>query len=582
MLKKKEIENKIKQTFTQITPNVFDSVLSDCKKQKGRVIVMTDKQKLAPWKKSIIGIAAALVILIGGAFSIQAYRAQHAVASTVSLDVNPSIEIKVNQKEQVLEVNAKNEDAQIVIGNMDFSGSTLDLTVNAIIGSMLRNGYLSDIANSILISVDNNNTAKAAELQKKLTDEINQLFQNNTFSGAILSQSISPNAELQTLADTYQITLGKANLIQQIVNQNPLYNFEDLVSLSINELNLLSNSAQTNLENVDSVGTASDKAYSGIEKAKEIAFQHAGISASDATNLEIELDYDKGVMLYEIEFNSGSIEFEYDIHAVTGEVLKYSSNDKQSAPSQGTDTIISEAEAKEIALTHASVTESSIQNYQIKLERDDGRQIYDIEFYAGNNKYSYDINAADGTIVKYDKEIISSQTGSQGGTSSSTYIGEAKAQEIALAHAGVTIDNIYGYQVEFERDDGVYLYEIEFYSDYTEYSYEINALTGSILKYDKEFEDDHHHIQTTAPAATSAPSPSSSPSSYIGEAKAQEIALADAGVSSSDIRGYKVELDRDDGIVVYEIEFHSGRVEYSYEINASTGSIVKSDREIDD
>ena len=151
-----------------------------------------------------------------------------------------------------------------------------------------------------------------------------------------------------------------------------------------------------------------------------------------------------------------------------------------------------------------------------------------------------------------------------------------------MAHAGVTIDNIYGYQVEFERDDGVYLYEIEFYSDYTEYSYEINALTGSILKYDKEFEDDHHHIQTTAPAATSAPSPSSSPSSYIGEAKAQEIALADAGVSSSDIRGYKVELDRDDGIVVYEIEFHSGRVEYSYEINASTGSIVKSDREIDD
>ena len=62
-------------------------------------------------------------------------------------------------------------------------------------------------------------------------------------------------------------------------------------------------------------------------------------------------------------------------------------------------------------------------------------------------------------------------------------------------------------------------------------------------------------------APKSSPAQASS-TSYIGESKAKELALKHAGISADKISNYKIELDRDDGTAVYEIEFQSGRTEY--------------------
>ena len=298
----KEAEQKIKLAFLNAVPDIRDSVLSDCQTQKGAVTIMTDIKKKNPWTKRLAGIAAAFALLIGGITGFQVYQTNYTVASLISLDVNPSIEIQVNRKEQVLAVNARNDDAKIVVGDMDFKGSSLDVTINALIGSMLRNGYLNEMANSILVSVDNQDPIKGAELQERLAAEINEVLQTGTFNGAVLSQTISADPSLRSLADTYGITLGKAQLIQQIINQNTFYSFEDLVPLSINELNLISESGNLKLANVSSLGTASDKAYLGEEKAKDAALSHANVSADKITHYEIELDYENGVMVYEIEF----------------------------------------------------------------------------------------------------------------------------------------------------------------------------------------------------------------------------------------------------------------------------------------
>ena len=318
----KDTEQKIKQAFSNAVPDIRDSILSDCKSQKGAVIIMTDTNKRTFSPRRLAGIAAAFVLLIGGMAGFQTYRTNYSVASTVSLDVNPSIEIQVNKKEEVLAVNPRNEDAQIVVGDMDFKGSNLDVAVNALIGSMLRNGYLNELANSILISVDNQDPAKSAELQERLANEINAVLQSGTFDGAVLSQSISADSKLRELADTYGITLGKAQLIQQITQQSAFYSFEDLVPLSINELNLLTESGNLNLANVSSLGTASDKAYIGQEKAKQAAISHAGASADKLTEYEIELDFEHGVMVYEVEFKCEGFEYDYEIDAITGAVLK--------------------------------------------------------------------------------------------------------------------------------------------------------------------------------------------------------------------------------------------------------------------
>ena len=69
--------------------------------------------------------------------------------------------------------------------------------------------------------------------------------------------------------------------------------------------------------------------------------------------------------------------------------------------------------------------------------------------------------------------------------------------------------------------------------------------------------------------------------SYISEADAKEKAFGHAGISESDAIGFRIELDRDDRIVHYDIEFRSGNYEYDYEINAETGEIISSEKDFD-
>ena len=119
-----------------------------------------------------------------------------------------------NRSEEVVKANALNDDANVILDGMDLKGVDLDVAVNAIIGSMLKNGYIDELRNSVLVSVENDDAAKGAALQERLTAEIEQLLSASSISGAVLSQTITDDQSLQQLADTYGISVGKAALIQ--------------------------------------------------------------------------------------------------------------------------------------------------------------------------------------------------------------------------------------------------------------------------------------------------------------------------------------------------------------------------------
>lgn len=464
-MNKKDIEKNLKGAFEKATPDCFNSILSDCRDKKGIVIDMNETKSKKGFIYKIAAIAAAFVLIVCGTFIGFNVYSNNSVYSVVSLDVNPSIEIKTNKNNKVLDVSALNEDGQKVIGEMDFKGSSLELTVNALIGSMLKNGYLSDIANSILISVDNNDPEKSAELQKQLTEEINALIKANSFDGAVLSQSVSHDKDIETLAENYGITVGKAQLINQIVSQNSLYKFEDLVPLSINELNLLSESGNLKLDNIQSVGSASDKAYVGEQKAKAAAIAKAGVNEADIYKYECELDFDDGLMIYEIEFSCGGYEYDFDINATTGEIIKWNrdNDDDYRAPSGGTTGGSSNN-------TGSSNTTGSSNN-------------------TGNTGGSTGGNTGGSNAAGTSSSSQNSNGGSTGANTGTKYIGEQKAKSAALSHAGVSADNIREYECELDRDDGIVVYEIEFKSGNYEYSYEINATDGKVLKYEKDFDD---------------------------------------------------------------------------------------------
>ena len=613
---------KIKKAFSAATPDVLGSILSDCESQKEKVIYMNQSKHVNKFVKMAASIAAAVVIVLAGTASYFVYSANYKVSSTISLDVNPSIEITVNSKEKVLKVLPLNADAEKVVGDMDFSGSDLDITVNALIGSMLRNGYLNELSNSILISVDTKDETEGAELREKLTAEINAILSSDTFDGAVITQNITSDKQLQTLADTYGITPGKAQLVSQIVSSNELYSFEELSKLSINELNLLSatGTLADSSDNIDSTGKASTKAYIGEDKALETALNHANVDKSSALQIKTELDFEDGTMVYEVEFKYNGYEYDYEINATTGDIIKsgkeydddYNHNGNTTKPgnsnsgnSNSTNNYITQDTAKATALNHAGVKESDVLFVKNEFDYDDGRAVYDIDFKYGGYEYDYEIDASTGDILKSEKDIdddyrpTGATSGNSGNSTSgnntsgnsgsaNNYITQETAKATALNHAGVKESDVLFVKNEFDYDDGRAVYDIDFKYGGYEYDYEIDASTGDILKSEKDIDDDYRPTGATSGNSGNSTSGnntsgnSGSANNYITQETAKATALNHAGVKESDVLFVKNEFDYDDGKAVYEIEFKHGAYEYEYEIDALTGEVIKSEKDIDD
>lgn len=517
-----ELERRLRTALDHAAPNDLEGVLSRCETGKGTVIDMTNAVETKKKKRRWAPLAAAAclaLVLVGGGGGYYYYSANNAVASLVSLDVNPSIQLEVNKNEKVLSATPMNDDGAEILDGMDLKGTQADVAMYAIIGSLLQHGYVDELANSILITVEDDDQARGEKLQQELTAQADAALANAQVNGAVLAQTLQNSEELSQKAQEYGISTGKAALIQAIVEgSNNTKTFENLVGLSINELNLLytaqaplegqtsdsqQNTGTANTAPITTSGSASQSAYIGLEAAKEAALKHAGFSASDATFVEAEYDYDDGRMVYEVEFHVKGTEYDYEIDAQTGAVVKYKNEQNGantgSSGSANTSSFIGESAAKAAALSHAGVSESSTKYCNAWLEYDDGRaECYEVEFMAGNTRYEYKIALTSATVLESERESYggsgssgqsTGQSGSQtsgGSGTSSTDIGAEKAKSIALNHAGISASQTSEMKVEQDWDDGVLEYEVEFKAGGVEYEYTIHGGTGQILKYESD------------------------------------------------------------------------------------------------
>ena len=149
-------------------------------------------------------------------------------------------------------------------------------------------------------------------------------------------------------------------------------------------------------------------------------------------------------------------------------------------------TSITEEQAKEIAASHAGVTVADLTFHSVSLEEDDGRRVYDVEFYSGSTEYDYEIDAATGDILSYDNDVENFSIPQQQGTATGSYIGEDAAKAAALQRAGLTEDQVRWEKCELDEDDGRFSYELEFSSGQHEYECEVEAFTGEILNFEQD------------------------------------------------------------------------------------------------
>lgn len=394
-----ELELTLKSALEHAAPDNIAGVLSRCGAQEApeKAPKKRSARRFVPWLA-----AACLALLVTGGMLVQQ---ANAVASVISLDVNPSIELQVNSSERVLRCLALNQEAQDILGGMDLTGTQLDVAVNAIIGSLVQNGYLDSLSSAILISVEDNDTQRGTRLQQDLTSQVDTALQNASANAAILSQTFTQDASLETQARENNISVGKAALIQAVQALNSSLTFEDLSTLNVEELEQLRESGAPGLP----IGT---------NAAANAAQEYAGVLEVSAVVWEVDPELDEYTPHYEVELETQWGEFEYKVDAYTGEILSGpadimalapSSNGSSTGTSSNTNTgttnnstsnqpIGSEA-ARSIAFSHAGVDASQIRKLEVEEEHDDGRYFYKVEFKSGQTEYEYEIDAYTGDII---------------------------------------------------------------------------------------------------------------------------------------------------------------------------------------
>ncbi len=330
--------------FTRITAEL-DSKEEGAKMEKV-LVRRIERKSTSPGLKTVMQLVAAcvaLVLVVGGIFY---YRGNLMVDSLVDLDVNPGIELLTNQKNRVLEAYATNGDGDKVLSGMDLQNVDLQVALNAIVGSMVQQGYMTKDTKGVLVTVQNKDQKKADNLRKLVVKEMEIALSTEDMNAAVFHQVISSqNNNASAFARKNNISLGKAVFVLNLANKARSLDAKELAKMKISEIaklvadknidirdiieydsddSLWENIADA-IEDINEgdddyiVATTQQGGRISADKAKAIAFGHAGVSAGQVRDLSVEYD-DDGV--YEIDFKVGNMEYDYEIGAVDGSIRK--------------------------------------------------------------------------------------------------------------------------------------------------------------------------------------------------------------------------------------------------------------------
>lgn len=482
----KTVEESLASGFEKMEKiDVLDSVLADC--ESGGAFIMAEKTKRRPSLRYLVGIAAALAVVVCAAAAIgisnrgltaKPISSKGDINATICLDVNPSVEIAVDKSETVVDVTADNKDGESIINGKDFKGDSLSDTVETLVNRMVDEDYISNLKNSVLVSVASENGEFGKQLEKKMSDSIFELLGSKNIEGAVLSQTITQaDDELVRLAKMYNISIGKALMIKDIIEAEPHYTFESLASLSVNDLCLTRQTVGMENGRI-SINGKSKSHYITVEKAVETALE--GESRQDVTDVNVMLEDWQGgeaAVRYHVTYTAADGELKsYYINPVSGEII---SRDGGAIAGAGGYPTVPAEEAKQLAVNYIcnldGVSEDDIAVADCVITYDENG--YPRQYVTMNS-----LKDAKTTYYAYvyDKTVPSGIPGNiYGGKQSVSGISENEALNIVLEKTGRDYADLTSN--DEERFGSVDYYWFYFISDDSSILWYVNEQTGEVI-----------------------------------------------------------------------------------------------------
>lgn len=481
----KTVEESLASGFEKMEKiDVLDSVLADC--ESGGAFIMAEKTKRRPSLRYLVGIAAALAIVACAAaigisnrgLTAKPISSKGDINATICLDVNPSVEIAVDKSETVVDVTADNKDGESIINGQNFKGDSLSDTVETLVNRMVDEDYISNLKNSVLVSVASENGEFGKQLEKKMSDSIFELLGSKNIEGAVLSQTITQaDDELVSFAKMYNISIGRALMIMDIMEAEPHYTFESLASLSVNDLCLTRQTVEM-MNNRISINGKSKSHYITVEKAVEAALE--GESRQDVSDVNVMLEDWQGgeaPVRYHVTYTAADGELKsYYINPVSGEII---SRDGGAIAGAGGYPTVPAEEAKQLAVNYIcnldGVSEDDIAVADCVITYDENG--YPRQYVTMNS-----LKDAKTTYYAYvyDKTVPSGIPGNiYGGKQSVSGISENEALNILLEKTGRDYADLTS---TYEKHFGsVVYYRFYFISDDWKLDWYVNKQTGEVI-----------------------------------------------------------------------------------------------------
>lgn len=416
--------------------------------------------------------------IVGGAMLTKTFAAED---YRIILDINPSIEISVDENNNIKDFVGLNDDGSKVLDGMKIKGEATDDALKTVISEVVAQGYISAEANSVLVSIEGVDESRSDEIKEDIARCISQTLTEKSLDGAIVVQVIpSDDESLASISETYGISEGKAQLINQIIEQNKFHSFEELSELSIHELNLLRVSYFIELENSSEIGIPGELAYIGAQSATDIAIADAQVTGNE---IEAKLECRESVMLYCVEFETDTNQYRYRINAVTGEILSAEKielgKDNFFVGDQAIATV-GENAALRAALLHAEMENSTLIRCKFNRDWKDGTVIYNVFFTDGIKSGRYVVNARTGEILQYS---ITQEYHDRSITA--CVIGNTEAKRIALAKDGLIDGNVSKCEIILSAKGESYVYDLTYICNATRYTVQVDAMDGTVLSFEK-------------------------------------------------------------------------------------------------
>jgi len=398
-MKQENMEKELQEAVQNLIPNdLFTRITAELdSKEEGakmeKVLVRRiERKSTSPGLKTVMQLVAAcvaLVLVVGGIFY---YRGNLMVDSLVDLDVNPGIELLTNQKNRVLEAYATNGDGDKVLSGMDLQNVDLQVALNAIVGSMVQQGYMTKDTKGVLVTVQNKDQKKADNLRKLVVKEMEIALSTEDMNAAVFHQVISSqNNNASAFARKNNISLGKAVFVLNLANKASSLNAKELAKMKISEIAKLVADKNIDIRDIieyDSDDSLWENIADAIEDINEGDDDYIVATTQQGTSQAVQ------VQLTETQAAVAQTQAQTQAQAQTQTQAQ-----TKAQPQQG--GRISADKAKAIAFGHAGVSAGQVRDLSVEYD-DDG--VYEIDFKVGNMEYDYEIGAVDGSIRKADVE----------------------------------------------------------------------------------------------------------------------------------------------------------------------------------